>query len=629
MKEVIDKLSLKVKFAAIFIFFALLIGMASYLGISNMNAINAEMHKVTHTDLPAVDLLLQIDRDMHQAVIAQNMLLYTKADDPGYPALMESYNENIKQSEERWNKYKQLISSPEEQAHVSDFERELSRWKDASASLLSSGLADGLSAVNGQFETTREHINKLTEIVEANVEKQNEENLALYSKARTIVSVGFLLSLVLTVLAWLYFSSIIVKPLIYLKAKAFEVVQGNTSISVKIKNRDELGQLADSFNQMIGNIDKLLKDSKKKEEAALLEAKRAEEAEKNAVEQEKYMAENVDNLLHNMDKFAEGDLRIRMEVKSSDTIGKLFTGFNKAVENISRIIGKVHEALDATVSAANQISSSTEEMASGSHEQSRQTSEIASAIEEMSRTIFESAKHISEASNISKSANTSAVNGTDKVGETKKGMDRIAESSDKTGRVITGLTQKTDQIGEIAQVIDDIADQTNLLALNAAIEAARAGEQGRGFAVVADEVRKLAERTTRATKEIAETIHEIQKEARIANSSMEDAEKAVREGMALTSEVAQVLSEIQERTEHVNDVITQLSAASEQQSTAAEQISKNIEGVNNVAQQSSTGTEQIARAAEDLSRLTLNLQELISNFKTGDAKNKYSSKLLS
>ncbi|HEX3074447.1 MAG TPA: methyl-accepting chemotaxis protein, partial [Ignavibacteriales bacterium] len=207
--------------------------------------------------------------------------------------------------------------------------------------------------------------------------------------------------------------------------------------------------------------------------------------------------------------------------------------------------------------------------------------------------------------------------GAEKIEETNKGINRIVVSSKDTANIITSLAKKTEQIGEITQVIDDIADQTNLLALNAAIEAARAGEQGRGFAVVADEVRKLAERTTKATKEIADTIKAIQKEAKNADDSMVTATHAVQEGMDLTNEVAVVLNEILTGSEKVSSIVTQVALASEQQATAAEEISKNIEGISSVTQQTSSGIQQIARAAEDLNRLTVNLQELVTQFNTG------------
>jgi methyl-accepting chemotaxis protein len=172
-------------------------------------------------------------------------------------------------------------------------------------------------------------------------------------------------------------------------------------------------------------------------------------------------------------------------------------------------------------------------------------------------------------------------------------------------------------------VIDDIADQTNLLALNAAIEAARAGEQGRGFAVVADEVRKLAERTTKATKEIATMIKQIQKDTYDAVDSMNEGTKQVEKGKLLAERAGSSLKEIIVGAELVVDIVTQVAAASEEQSSASEQISKNIEGISSVTQESASGIQQIAHASEDLNRLTLNLQELVAQFKVDENGSKF------
>jgi methyl-accepting chemotaxis protein len=179
------------------------------------------------------------------------------------------------------------------------------------------------------------------------------------------------------------------------------------------------------------------------------------------------------------------------------------------------------------------------------------------------------------------------------------------------------LGKSSDQIGEIIGVIDDIADQTNLLALNAAIEAARAGDQGRGFAVVADEVRKLAERTTKATKEIAGMIKKIQLDTRGAVTSMDEGTKQVDEGIKLADKAGTSLHQIVGISQKVTDMVSQIAAASEQQSTASEQISKNVEAISSVTGESAAGVQQIARAAEDLNRLTENLQQLLSKFSLG------------
>ena len=203
-------------------------------------------------------------------------------------------------------------------------------------------------------------------------------------------------------------------------------------------------------------------------------------------------------------------------------------------------------------------------------------------------------------------------------------MQRIEEVVNKSANTVQQLGKSSEQIGEIIQVIDDIADQTNLLALNAAIEAARAGEQGRGFAVVADEVRKLAERTTKATKEIADMIKRIQKDTLDAVKSMEEGTAEVENGKLLANKAGDSLQEIVRVSKQVGDLVNQVAAASEEQSSSAEVISKNIEAISAVTQESAGGTQQIAHAAEDLNRLTLNLENLIAKFKIdGENQNNF------
>jgi methyl-accepting chemotaxis protein len=317
-------------------------------------------------------------------------------------------------------------------------------------------------------------------------------------------------------------------------------------------------------------------------------------------------------------KMAEGDMTVRIE---SDYLGDhqlIKNSINTVAESLCKALGDVNEAIEATASASSEISSSTEEMAAGAHDQTIQATEVASGVEEMTKTILDNTKNTSFASETAKDAGSKAKEGGLVVKETIEGMNRISDVVKTSAATVVELGKSSDQIGEIVQVIDDIADQTNLLALNAAIEAARAGEQGRGFAVVADEVRKLAERTTKATKEIAGMIKQIQKDTTEAVHSMQKGTKEVENGKALANKAGGSLEEIIIGAEKVVDIITQVAAASEEQSASSEVISRNIEAITNVTRESATGIQQIAKAAEDLNRLTLNLENLIGRFKISE-----------
>lgn len=316
-----------------------------------------------------------------------------------------------------------------------------------------------------------------------------------------------------------------------------------------------------------------------------------------------------------LEKMAQGDMTIKITSDYKGDLALIKNSINSVTHSLNSALGDVSQAISATASASNQISSSTEEMAAGSQEQTQQTAEVASGVEEMTKTILENTKNATYAAEAAKEAGDKAREGGKVVSETINGMNRISDVVKKSAETVQELGKSSDQIGEIVQVIDDIADQTNLLALNAAIEAARAGEQGRGFAVVADEVRKLAERTTKATKEIAVMIRQIQKDTQNAVHSMEEGTKEVEGGKMLANKAGDSLKEIVASSQKVLDVIAQVAAASEEQSTTAEQISRNVEAISSVAQESASGTQQIARAAEDLSRLTLNLEDLITKFK--------------
>jgi len=334
--------------------------------------------------------------------------------------------------------------------------------------------------------------------------------------------------------------------------------------------------------------------------------------------QEDYMKENTHKMLTEMEKFSMGDLRIELTPERQDEIGQLFTGFNNSIKNVTEILTDVKEAIISGASAGTRIKNNLQEMSSGAQRQNLQAQEIANAVEEMTRTILENAENTSKASQASKQAIGSAHQGKDVMLKTQKGMSHIISSAKKTGEIITSFVEKTDRIDTITQLIDDIADQTNLLALNAAIEAARAGEHGKGFAVVADEVRSLAEQTTQATKQISRTIQTIKIDAGNAHESKSETDSAIEEGLHLLKEIEKSFQDILKESDKVSEIVLSVVSATEQQSITSEQISKNIASISDVTRQTAIGIEQMATAADNLSHLMEGLQTTIQNFKMED-----------
>jgi methyl-accepting chemotaxis protein len=312
---------------------------------------------------------------------------------------------------------------------------------------------------------------------------------------------------------------------------------------------------------------------------------------------------------------AGGDLTHRLDMDREDEVGKLANALNDMVEKLREVISKMADASDTVSSAAAQLCASSEQMATGTEEVAAQAGTVATAGEEMAATSTEIAQNCGMAAESSKRANDSAVTGASIVRETVTVMNRIADKVKDSAKTVESLGSRSDQIGEIIGTIEDIADQTNLLALNAAIEAARAGEQGRGFAVVADEVRALAERTTKATKEIGQMIKAIQSETKGAVEVMEEGVKEVEKGTAEAAKSGDALKDILDQINSVTMQVSQMATAAEQQTATTTEISSNIQQITEVIQGTARGAEESASASQQLAKMADELQNLAGYFR--------------
>jgi len=316
------------------------------------------------------------------------------------------------------------------------------------------------------------------------------------------------------------------------------------------------------------------------------------------------------------DRIAEGDMTVNIETGNGrcETTLLLNSMSNMAVK-IRNAIGRVSQAAGEVSVAVSELHSTARNMVRGTDEVSSQASTVATAGEEMASTSQDIASNCNSAAESSRHANQLATSGASIVQGTVDGMARIAARVRATAENVENLGSRSNEIGAIVGTIEDIADQTNLLALNAAIEAARAGEQGRGFAVVADEVRALAERTTRATKEIGSMIKAIQAETKQAVASMEIGVSEVERGTEDASKSGGALQEILSQINEVTNQINQIATAAEEQSSTSREISNNMHMITQVVQETAVGTHATAHSADQLASLATDLKNLVGQFK--------------
>lgn len=314
-------------------------------------------------------------------------------------------------------------------------------------------------------------------------------------------------------------------------------------------------------------------------------------------------------------QFAKGDLSEQVRLHGRDELAQVSRGFNEMAGEFSRLIGEILRSAQDVTAAAQNTASNSAAVAENSNRQTTLSQDTALAAQKMADTIARVGDNIAEMVAAAEQASQRASHGETVVNEATQGIQAISRTVLETSQVVSNLGRQSEEIGRIVSVIKDIADQTNLLALNAAIEAARAGEQGRGFAVVADEVRKLAERTSSATNEISATIQNIQQETAKAVAAMEQGSQEVSQGVDMAQQVGQVIVTINAAVSSLSAMIHDIDRIRAEQEIASRAIAGRVKEIHSMAGENRTVSENSARAARELTNLAEHLRESVSRFK--------------
>jgi methyl-accepting chemotaxis protein len=570
--------------------FMVVIGSLGYVAITG---IKKNIDDIFGIRLPSIDYLVEADRDLQQLLVSERSMLFTSPSDAKFGALLKDYEENLEQSQTRFNKYKALASSPEELAIIDQYEQARKEWEKASRAVVdlrakSSGLVAEEAArlstgeVSDRFETMREHINKLQELNLDIANKENEKATGTVKNSLAIllgtILAGFVCALAISIIISRNISGIISSLLTEMR----ELV--NSAIAGRLEARGNPERINHEFRGIITGVNDTLDAVITPLNIAAEYVARISRGDIPDQITDTYQGDfntikdNLNVLIGAMnditvtaERISEGDLTVTIQKRSEGD--KLMMALQDMVDKLSTVVQEVKDGADNVAAGSEQMSSTASQMSQGASEQAAAAEEASSAMEEMTANIRQNA---------------------DNSRQTEKIAGKSAEDAREGGQAVeeTVIAMKT--IAEKIAIIEEIARQTDLLALNAAIEAARAGEHGKGFAVVAAAVRRLAERSASAAGEIS----------KLSTHSVEVAEKAGR-----------LLSQIVPDIQKTAQLVQEITAASSEQNTGADQINSAIQQLNCVVQQNASASEELSSTSEELSSQAVQLQDLVGFFK--------------
>ena len=527
---------------------AILLATTALIGVQLINRLSEDVNRLADEFLPGLNSLLQADRDLYQALVAERSMIFVDTNSEEYKKLTAMHDENIGQARERAVKFFRTTRSEQAQGREQEFLALFDKWSDTTQEIkrqrseggrIGRSTAIDMSFNEGvtKFDAMRQVIDELTDLVQKDAAAAGANAHTTTDNNQIIQAATLAVGLLVCALVAFFFPILITRPL----------------------------------NRVISAIEDLAG--------------------------------------------GEGDLTLRVNVDSKDELGHLSTSLNQFLEKLHDLIRRAATTSSQVREASNQmlkLNSQSQEMIGSQHSS---TDMVATAINEMAATVQEVAQSASSAADEARQADADARTGSERVNSSLISIRDLAQDVGRAAEVIHKLETEAEGVGSVLDVIRGIAEQTNLLALNAAIEAARAGEQGRGFAVVADEVRTLASRTQQSTTEIQGMIEKLQCGARNAVSVMDAGREKAQASVERAESAGSSLIEITKAVASISSMNTQIASAAEEQSVVTAEINRNITEISVISDRNSQVSSEAAQASTVLSEYAGELDRIVQNFK--------------
>lgn len=527
---------------------ALVLCAVTIVGMQQINALSRVALEMGERHIPSLDYLLEADRDLQQALVAERTMIFLAVASDDYQVALATHRENIEQAEGRMRKYFELVLDDAARARADDFFGRFETWRATTAEIVRQRTEEGrqgrrvaidmaLREGSEHFEDMRSMIDELTGELMAQATAVAVEARDTSDNSQTALGSALIIGLLLALGVAILFPPLVTRPL-----------------------------------------------------------------------------QSVTRTMHDLAS-GDGDLTIRSDVRSRDELGQLAGGMNAFLDKLQTLIASLAQTADQVRVAAVQLSGLNAENQRMVDTQQQATERVARAMHEMSSTVGNVSESASGAAAAAQDADEQVVNGSGLVQESSAAIRGVAEDFGRATETVNALENQITGIGSVVDVIRGIAEQTNLLALNAAIEAARAGEQGRGFAVVADEVRTLAGRTQSSTAEIQGMIEQLQAGAGQAVSVMRNGQDRAQDTVGRAEAAGEALEAITQSVKAITDKNTQIASAAEEQHAVTSEVNQSVEEISGISARTAQASAEAAQASQILSGYAEDLDRVVKNFK--------------